>query len=142
MTEKKVLFLCSGNIARSQMAEAFLRKHGGSRFQVQSAGLRPGDEIHPLTRRVMNEIGLDLAGQHPKSLRPYLGRSDFDIVIIVCEPKEESCPVLWPSALEGLSWPFDDPAACEGNEEERLERFRSIRDQIENRIQEWIADQN
>ena len=142
MSEKKVLFLCTGNVARSQMAEAFLRKYAGGRFHVQSAGLVPGPEIHPLTRRVMSEVGLDLAGQYPKSLRPFLGRSDFSIVIFVCEKQENGCPVIWPSALRGLSWPFADPVACVGSEEERLERFRFIRDQIESRILDWVAEQS
>lgn len=140
MAEKNVLFLCTANTARSQMAEALLRKHGGDRFEVQSAGLAPGEEIHPLARRVMAEVGLDLAGQHPKSLRPYLGRARFDVVIFVCERIEERCPVLWPSAMTGLTWPYEDPAAATGTEEERLQKFRSIRDQIELRILQWLAE--
>ena len=139
MTEMRVLFLCTGNIARSQMAEAFLRKHGGSRVEVQSAGLVPGEDIHPLARRVMSEIGFDLVGQHPKSLRQFLGRSQFDVVIFVCEKKEAGCPVLWPSALTGLPWPFEDPAAFVGDEEQQMEKFRSVRDQIERKILEWLG---
>ena len=140
MAEKSVLFLCSGNIARSQMAEAFLRKHGGDRFEVQSAGLVPGEGIHPLARLVMEEVGLDLSGQQPKSLRPYLGRSRFDVVIFVCERSEANCPSMWPSALASLAWPFEDPSAMQGSDDERLDKFRSIRDQIERRILQWIAE--
>ena len=139
MTATKVLFLCTGNIARSQMAEAFLRKYGGERFEVHSAGLEPGEEIHPLARHAMDEVGLDLAGQRPKSLRPYLGREPFDVVIFVCEKAEKSCPVLWPSSLTGLSWPFEDPAAFPGDEEQQLEKFRAVRNQIEQKILEWLA---
>ena len=139
MTATRVLFLCTGNIARSQMAEAFLRKYGGDRYEVQSAGLEPGDEIHPLTRRVMEEIGLNLSGQSPKSLRPFLGREPFDIVIFVCEKAEKKCPVLWPSALTGFSWPFEDPTAFSGDEENRLEKFRAVRSQIEKKILDWLA---
>jgi arsenate reductase len=140
MAEKSVLFLCTGNIARSQMAEAFLRKHGGDRFEVQSAGLVPGEQIHPLARRVMEEIGLDLSGQHPKSLRPFLGRSRFDLVIFVCQQSEVKCPVLWPSSVASLAWPFEDPSAIHGTDDERLEKFRSIRDQIERRILQWLSE--
>lgn len=141
MDKKTVLFLCTGNIARSQMAEAFLRKHGGERFEVHSAGLVPGEDIHPLTRRVMLEAGYDLAGQMPKSLRPYLGRFMVDAVIFVCERTEENCPVLWPSALTGISWPFEDPAAFSGDDEEKLQKFRAIRDQVEEKILEWLANE-
>jgi arsenate reductase len=138
MAEMRVLFLCTGNIARSQMAEAFLRKHGGSRFEVQSAGLVPGEDIHPLARHVMSEIGFDLVGQHPKSLRQFLGRSQFDVVIFVCEKKEAGCPILWPSSLIGLAWPFEDPAVFVGDEAQQVEKFRSVRDQIERKILEWL----
>jgi len=139
MAAKKVLFLCTGNTSRSQMAEAFLRKHGGVRFEVHSAGLAPGEEIHPLTRRVMSEVGLDLSGQHPKSLRPYLGRFPFDVVIFVCEKAEKTCPAMWPTVVTGVSWPFEDPAAFSGDEEQQIAKFRAVRDLIEKKILEWLG---
>src|SRR5690242_10002691 len=85
MDRQRVLFLCTNNTARSQMAEAFLKKYGGNRFNVESAGLEPGEKIHPLTNCVMAEAGIDMAGQHPKSLRPFLGRERVDLVVFVCD---------------------------------------------------------
>jgi arsenate reductase len=135
-----VLFLCTANIARSQMAEAFLKRIGGDRFEVHSAGLEPGDRIHPLTCQVMNEIGYDLSGQQPKSLKRFFGMLLVDFVIFVCHRAEANCPYLWPTALGALTWPFEDPSVFQGNLEERLEKFREVRDRIEQQIRSWIAD--
>ncbi len=114
-----VLFLCTGNSARSQMAEAFLRKHGGDRFDARSAGLEPKG-IHPLTIAVMNEIGISLDDQYSKSVQEFLGKVSPRHVIFVCEQAEQSCPRIWPFALQTHCLPFRDPAAAEGSEEERL----------------------
>ncbi len=140
MTDKKtVLFLCTTNSCRSQMAEAFLRKHAGDRFEVYSAGLEP-TEIHPLTRRVMAEVGLDLHGQYAKGVRVYLGQFFVHYLIIVCARANENCPKLWPSVGQRLFWPLDDPAAFQGNDDERLQQFRGLRDMIESRILGWLKE--
>lgn len=138
MSKPIVLFLCTGNSARSQMAEALLRKYGDDRFEVHSAGLNPTG-INPLTIQVMNEVGIDMDGYRSKSVNEYLGKLAANYVIFVCEQAEKSCPRVWPFSLRSLCWPFDDPAACEGNEETKLQRFRDVRDQIENRIKGWLA---
>lgn len=140
MDKLVVLFLCTGNSARSQMAEAFLRKHAGNRYEVISAGTEPKG-INPLTVRIMDEIGVSLEGHRSKSLEEYLGKVRIHYAITVCENAEKSCPSVWPFCQERLSWPFDDPAACEGPEDARLEKFREVRDQIEVKVRQWIADQ-
>jgi arsenate reductase len=122
------------------MAEALLKKYGGNRFNVDSAGLEPGEEIHPLARQVMQEEGIDMTGHHPKSLHPFLGRVRVDLVVFVCAKAEQNCPFLWPSTIRALAWPFEDPAAFEGSEEEQLQKFRVVRDQIEERIKNWLAE--
>lgn len=132
----RVLFLCTGNSARSQMAEAFLRHHGGDRFEAHSAGLEPKG-IHPLTRRVLEEIGLDISQQYSKGLDIYLGKQHFGYLITVCSNAEERCPVF-PGVAVRLHWPCDDPAAFQGTEEEKLAEFRRVRDQIGARIRAWV----
>jgi arsenate reductase len=134
----RVLFLCTANSARSQMAEALLRKHAGARFEAYSAGIDPGD-INPLTIRVLNEIGIDASGLWAKSAELFRGRMHFDYVITLCSDAEERCPVF-PAAAVRLHWPFDDPAAASGSEEERLARFRAVRDEIEGRILVWLQE--
>ena len=141
MNKTRVLFLCTGNTARSQMAEAFLRKYGGDRFEAYSAGLEPS-VIHPYTRRVMEEVGLDLSGQHSKDLADYMGKVHFGYLITVCADAEKRCPSVFPGMGQRLHWPFEDPAAFVGSEEEKLARFRKVRDQIDRCIQEWLAEQD
>ena len=136
----RVLFLCTGNSARSQMAEAFLRTYGGEQFEAFSAGLEPRP-IHPLTTQVMQESGIDISGQHSKGVEIYLGKTLFHYLITVCDKAEKNCPTNWPGVNQRLHWSFEDPAAFEGSEEEKLEKFRAIRDQIEKRIKEWVAEQ-
>ena len=138
MKKKTVLFLCTGNSARSQMAEGLLRHFAGDRFDAYSAGLAP-KEINPLTISVMQEIGIDIRQQTSKDVKTYLGKIRFDYVIPVCQHAEQQCPRLFIGAVCVLPWPFDDPAACEGTEEECLQRFREIRDQIAARIQQWLS---
>lgn len=132
-----VLFLCSGNSARSQMAEALLRKHAGDRFEIHSAGLEPRG-IHPFTRVVMDEVGIGLDEHRSKSVEEFLGNASVRVAIFVCSRAENECPKVWPFALQQLSWPFDDPAVYD-DEESGLQRFRSIRDEIDVRIREWVA---
>jgi len=136
----QVLFLCTQNTARSQMAEALLKKHAGDRFEVYSAGFEHTD-INPLTRRVMEEVGLDLGGQYSKGVKEYLGKINFAYVIIVCARAEKTCPTAFPSILQQrLFWPFEDPVAFEGTDEEKLTKFREIRDQIDRRILQWLSE--
>ena len=135
----KVLFLCSGNSCRSQMAEALLRHRGGDRFEVFSAGLEP-KPIHRLTTRVLSEVEIDASPQLSKDVTEYRGRERFEYVIIVCDGANRSCPSVFPGVNRRLFWPFDDPAAFEGSEEATLEEFRRVRDEIDARIRMWLAE--
>lgn len=140
MAKPVVLFLCSRNVARSQMAEAFLRQYAEEQLEVHSAGLNAdSDRLHPLSVQVMEEAGVKLDGQQPKPLFGYLGRLTPQYVIFVCHRTEEQCPVLWPIALKHLYWPIEDPAAESGDEATRLIRFREVRDAIAERITDWLA---
>lgn len=136
----KVLFLCTHNSARSQMAEAFLKKYAGDRFEVYSAGLEP-TTVHPYAKQVMEEIGISMEGHYAKSIQPWLGQVHFSYLITVCAKAEEKCPIF-PGMGQRLFWPFDDPAAFEGGEEEKLNKFRQVRDQIEQRVREWLANED
>jgi arsenate reductase (thioredoxin) len=138
MGKIKVLFLCTGNSARSQMAEAFLRRYAGDQFDAYSAGLEPRG-INPYTIRVMEEIGYDLKDQSSKAVAPFLFRQHFGYVITVCARAEANCPIF-PGVPVRLSWPFEDPAALEGSEKEKLAKFREIRDQIDERVQTWLRE--
>jgi arsenate reductase len=140
MSRPVVLFLCTGNSARSQMAEAFLRHYAGERFEVCSAGLEPRG-VHPLAIRVMSEIGIDLSGHRSKPLSEFLGKISVRYAIIVCEQAERSCPRIWPFTLQRLFWPFEDPAAGRGPDEQKLKCFRAVRDRIEERIQRWLTEE-
>jgi arsenate reductase (thioredoxin) len=140
MNKPKVLFLCTGNSARSQMAEAFLRKYGNERYEVFSAGLEPKG-INPYTIRVMNEAGLDLSEQSSKDLKEFLGKIHFGYLITVCGHADANCPVF-PGMGKRLYWPFDDPAAVQGSEAEILAKFREVRDQIEQRVLAWLNEES
>jgi arsenate reductase len=135
----RVLFLCTGNSARSQMAEAFLRLHGGDRFEAHSAGLEPKG-INPYTRRVLAEVGIDMASHTSKDLSLYLGKMHFGYLITVCGNAEARCPIF-PGVANRLHWPFDDPAAVEGSDTEKLAAFRAARDAIEARIVAWLGEE-
>lgn len=138
MKKSKVLFLCTGNSARSQMAEGLLRLQGNGYFEVFSAGLEPRG-IHPLTIQVMNELGYDMRDHRSKSMDEFIGRQDFDYLITVCSKADEKCPVF-PGMGTKLHWEFEDPAAFQGSDEEKLKKFRHIRDQIDLRILEWLTE--
>jgi arsenate reductase len=140
MSKIKVLFLCTGNSARSQIAEAFLRKYGGDDFEAYSAGLEPKG-ITPYTERVMEEAGISLSGQRSKHIKEYMGKVHFGYVITLCDEAEASCPTTFPGIFQRLYWPFEDPAAFTGSEDEKLAKFREVRDQIEQRIKTWLAEQ-
>ena len=130
----RVLFLCTGNSARSQMAEHLLRHLYGDRFEVYSAGTSPAG-INPLTIRVLDELGIDAHSATSKKLDVFLGQA-FDYVITVCDNAKEHCPVF-PGGGKRLHWSFDDPAAAEGDEQARLVCFRRIRDEIKSRLEQW-----
>lgn len=136
--KENVLFLCGGNSCRSQMGEALLRAHAGARFDVYSAGLEPTGEVHPMTVRVLQEKGLDVSGHRSKSAKEFLGRLPVRYLITVCDAAAKNCPSVWPGMQERLNWPFPDPAAFEGTEEETLATFREVRDAIEARILAWL----
>ncbi|HMN60973.1 MAG TPA: arsenate reductase ArsC [Anaerolinea sp.] len=137
-SKRRVLFLCTGNSARSQMAEAFLRRYAGNRFEAHSAGLEPKG-MNPLTSQVMAEIGYDLSGQSSKGVDVYLGKMMFQYLITVCDQAEKNCPSTWPGVSHRLHWSFEDPAAYEGSDEGKLAKFREVRDQIEAQISAWVA---
>lgn len=134
-----VLFLCTGNSVRSQMAEAFLRQLGGGEFEVSSAGLEPRG-IHPLTVQVMAELGYDLSGQRSKSVDEFLGKQHFNFIITLCADADQNCPSTWPGEYQRLHWSFEDPARFPGTDSEKLAKFRQVRDQIQGRIREWIYE--
>jgi arsenate reductase len=142
MAKPKVLFLCTGNSARSQMAEAFLRAYAGEHFDVHSAGLEPLGFILPDVLLVMQERGLEMQGQHSKSVNEYLGRVHFSYVITVCGNAEENCPTIFLNMGQHEFWPFDDPAKFKGSDSQRLGFVRTLRDQIEQRILQWLEQQN
>jgi arsenate reductase len=139
MGKVKVLFLCIGNSARSQMAEAFLRKYGGADFEAYSAGIEPRD-IHPYTERVMEEVGISLSGHSSKHVKEYMGRMNFAYVIILCEEAEKQCPTTFPGITQRLTWSFEDPSAVEKSEDKKLMKFREVRDKIEHRIKSWLSE--
>jgi arsenate reductase (thioredoxin) len=135
---KKVLFLCIHNSARSQMAEAFLKKYGAGHFQASSAGLEPG-RINPLAVTVMKEEGIDISSNPVNDVFSYHkeGRS-FDYVITVCDPAaSDACPVF-PGMHQKINWSFADPSRFGGSEEDRVNATRVVRDQIKNAVQEFI----
>lgn len=128
MTERKrVLILCTGNSARSQMAEGLLRHLAGDRFEVASAGVSP-THVRPEAIAVMSEIGIDISQHHSKSVAEFTGQ-EFDYVITVCDNANEQCPIF-PGNTKRIHWSFADPAAAEGDEQARLAVFRRIRDEI------------
>jgi arsenate reductase len=139
MTEQKtrVLFLCTHNSARSQMAEGLLRALAGDRFDAMSAGTE-ATRVRPLAIRAMEEVGIDISGQESKTLDQYLSEP-FDHVITVCDDANESCP-FFPGAMSRLHWSFEDPSKAEGSEEERLAVFRSVRDRIKDRVQAELVN--
>jgi arsenate reductase len=140
MTSKPaVLFLCTHNAARSQMAEALLRRHADHRFEAFSAGLQP-TEVHPLTRQVLTEVGIDPSGLRAKGLHEFMGRVTVRHAIVVCEEPEPACPRVFPFAMETLRWPFEDPARAEGGPDLQLARFRRVLRDIEARICAWARE--
>jgi arsenate reductase (thioredoxin) len=139
MAKKSVLIVCTGNSARSQMAEGLMRHEAGDRFDVFSAGTRPG-QVRPEAIAVMQEIGIDISGHRSKSIDEFAGRN-LDYVITVCDNARETCPVF-PGNVKRLHWSFEDPAAAEGSEGVRMAAFRGIRDQIHQHIRAVVLSSN
>ncbi len=133
----KVMFLCSGNSARSQMAEGWLRHLAGDCFDVVSAGTEPSS-VNPLAVTVMHERGIDISGHTSKPIGKFLGES-FAYLITVCDAARERCPIF-PGAVKRIHWSLEDPAAAVGSELERKAVFRRVRDEIETRIRAWLQE--
>jgi len=133
MAKPRVLFLCTGNSVRSQMAEGLLREMAGDRFAVLSAGTHPAG-VNPLAIEAMQEIGIDISQQRSKNVKEFLGKP-IEYVVTVCDRAKETCPIF-PGTYKFLSWSVDDPAAATGTKEEKLEFFRRIRDQISRNIEQ------
>lgn len=141
MNKSKVVFLCTGNSARSQMAEGLLRALAGEQFEVFSAGTEPKGRILPQVQEVMREVGIDTSLQWSKSVMEYMGKVNFAHVITVCADAEENCPAVFLNMGTHDHWPFDDPAKFGGDEEQRLISTRRVRDQIEDRLRLWLGGQ-
>ncbi len=139
MDKIRVLFLCTGNSARSQMAEAFLRAYGSEHFEAFSAGLEPKG-LHPLTIQVMEEIGIDMSGHTSKHLDHYLGTMHFSYVITVCSHADINCPAVFPGAARREHWDFEDPVAFKGTDPDKLTKFRQVRDLIGQQVRTWIEE--
>jgi len=135
--KKRVLILCTGNSARSQMAEGFLRNEAGDRFEVFSAGVEPS-EVRPLAIEAMSEVGIDISGQRSKSVEEFTGQQ-FDYVITVCDDANERCPIF-PGKTKRIHWSFDDPAAATGNEADRRAVFRRVRDEIRQQLHVFVLE--
>lgn len=138
--KEKVLFLCTGNSARSIMGEALLRHYAGDDFEVYSAGLEPKG-INPYTVRVLAEMGIDTSGQRSKDVMEYLGRVNFAHLITVCGHAEENCPTAFLGVSKHVHWPLEDPAKFEGSDEAKLAKFRQVCDQLALYIQQWLVEQ-
>jgi len=139
MSKQTVLFLCTGNSCRSQMAEAWLRHLARDRFEVFSAGTAP-KPIHPFTYRVMAEAGIEMAGHSSKLVYDLAIPGDLDYLITVCDEADKNCPVGLVKARQRLHWSFEDPASAEGSEAEQLAKFCEVRDLIQKRIHEWLVE--
>ena len=132
----RVLILCTGNSARSQMAEGLLRHMAGDRFEVASAGVEPS-RVRSQAVEVMHELGVDISGHHSKSVDQFLGQ-EFDYVITVCDNANEQCPVF-AGKTQRIHWSFEDPAAAQGDKATHLAVFRRVRDEIGEQLREFVA---
>ncbi|HKO59531.1 MAG TPA: arsenate reductase ArsC [Pyrinomonadaceae bacterium] len=128
------MILCTGNSARSQMAEGLLRNDAGDRFEVSSAGVEP-TQVRPLAIKAMNEIGIDISSHRSKSVDEF-NRQNFDYVITVCDNANQQCP-MFPGTTKRIHWSIEDPAAAVGNEEEQLKVFQRVRDELREKLREF-----
>jgi arsenate reductase len=133
----RVLFVCVHNSARSQMAEAFLKKHGAGRFEVESAGLEPG-KLNPVVVAAMQEVGIDISQNQTKSVFDFYQQGRlYSYVITVCDQGEDKCPIF-PGISQRLHWSFPDPSGFQGTAEEKLAKTREVRELIENKVKAWV----
>ena len=132
---KRVLILCTGNSCRSQVAEALWETLGNGEWEAESAGSRPAGYVHPLAVRAMRELDIDISAHESKSLSQFQDQP-FDLVVTVCDNAKEACPAF--PARETLHWPFDDPADAEGSDDEKMPVFRRVREEIAQRIREYL----
>ena len=139
MKKTRVLVLCTGNSARSQMGEGLFREAGGEGYDVFSAGTKPS-QVRPEAIAVMREIGIDISGTRSKSVDEFAGQP-FDYIVTVCDNARDSCPVF-PGGGERIHWSFEDPAAVEGTEDERRAAFSRIRDQIRERVKTFFNEKS
>ena len=136
-----VLFVCSHNSARSQMAQAWLNHLAGDRFEAHSAGVEPGT-LNPLSVKAMAEVGIDISDHVAEGIDKYLGKVPIYHLIIVCDKASQTCPRIWPGARERHEWLFDDPSAATGTDDEKLAVFRRVRDEIKAQVEAWLAEQS
>ena len=134
---KRLLVLCTGNSARSQMGEGLFRHEGRGAYEVASAGTKPS-HVRPEAIAVMKELGIDISGHRSKSVNEFEGQS-FDYVVTVCDNARDNCPVF-PAGTDRIHWSFEDPAAVQGGEQELLAAFRRIRDEIHERVKTFFQD--
>jgi len=135
----RVLFVCTHNAARSQIAEVLLRRHGGAHFEAASAGFQP-TEVHPLTRRVLEEIGEDTSALQAKGLAEFLGKIDVRFAVFVCQEAEDGCPRVYPFAFRNEQWPFPDPLQVQGTAAMQVQAFRGVRDAIDTKVRAWLQE--
>jgi arsenate reductase len=133
----RILVLCTGNSARSQMGEGLFRAEGGAGYEVSSAGIRPS-RVRPEAVTVMHEIEIDISGNRSKSVDEFDGQA-FDFVVTVCDSARDNCPIF-PGATERIHWSLEDPAAVQGTKEERLAAFRRIRDQLRKLVKTFLRE--
>jgi arsenate reductase len=136
VSKQRILFLCTGNSCRSHMAEGWLRKLGGDRYESLSAGAKPAGYVHPLAIKAIAEVGVDISKHRSKSIDEFDGQS-LDVLITVCDNARESCPTF-AGAKRMIHWSFDDPAHATGTEAEKMAMFRRVRDEIKERIREFL----
>ncbi len=136
--KRRVLFLCTGNSCRSQMAEGWLRRLGSDRYEALSAGTRP-QGVNPLAVRAMAEVGVDLSGHRSKSVDEFVD-GELDLLVTVCGGARESCPVFLGRVGERRHWPFDDPAEAAGTEDEVMPVFRRVRDEIRSAVERLLRE--
>jgi len=138
MDKKRVLFVCVHNSARSQMAEAFLKKYGKDRFEVESAGLEPG-KLNPVVVEAMKEVGIDISENKTKSVFDFYEQGkQYDYVITVCDESQSGVCPMFPGKAKRLHWGFSDPSGFTGSTKQKLIKIREVRNQIETKIKEWL----
>jgi arsenate reductase len=137
--KSKILLLCNNNASRGPMAAAFFNKYGSHRFDIICAGY-DCTEIHPYTRQVMAEAGVELCDCIPVKIEEILGKVTARYLFILCDRKEKNCPITFLGAIEKISWPFEDPAVCPGCEDEKIHKFREVRDRINETVQQWLLE--